>query len=134
MTAYYIRMVFSYIPAVMLWIAFLYMMAIFKEPEIIADLLSEEHPIRRKVVCTIIFLVFAITFASGFGTLLDDTRPMRDWHEALQYLAIGAPWLFGSGLAGAYMVGIGLETAERIERKKLDDEREARRRPYRSDE
>jgi len=134
MTAYYIRMAFSYIPAIMLWIAFLYMMAIFKQPEVIADLLSEERPIRRKVVCTIIFLVFAIVFAAGFGTLLKDTRPMQDWHEGLQYLAIGAPWLFGSGLAGAFMVGIGLETAERVEQKKRDYEREERQNRWRRDE
>lgn len=125
MMAYYVRFAFNYIPAVMLWIAFLYMMAIFKEPSVIAGLLSKKRPFVRKAVCIIVFFIFAIAFMVGFGTLLKDTRPMWQWHEAAQYLAIGIPMLFGACLAGAFMVGVGMDTAERVEEMRADEEPQA---------
>ena len=55
MISYYVRETLGYIPLLMVWIALLYIGALMKEPDIVADWMGEDHPWSRKISTGTVF-------------------------------------------------------------------------------
>ena len=121
MISYYVRETFGYIPLLMVWIALLYIGALMKEPEIVADWMGEDHPWRRKISTGLVFISFFVPLMGGFGQMITDSSPMRYFHEVFRYFLIYMPVLFCSGLSAAMMVGLGWDVAERVEKRRREE-------------
>lgn len=117
---------------VMIWVAFAYIVALYKSPGLMMYLFTETtsaYCVRygfelnkrprwlRKVASTVVFVLFFWPMASGMYRLLNASIA-ADWHESTQYLFIGLPTVLAA-IGGAFAVVVcgwyvGIEYREKM--------------------
>lgn len=115
---YYLREVLGYIPFVCMWICYLYLLGLYKNPEEVASFYDKDRVWLRRTTYTVISLSFFICIAYGAIHLVAKSDALSDWWELFVILLVMVPILSGSAMAAIFLAALGDEERERLEKEK----------------